>query len=138
MKKENFMKFSLLVTTLILGASAAQASSLVLAECRGSVVKGTVGEIYTIEQNTVGKKSEIVVKSQYDNGYSITIPVSGGTVKINSVQTLQANAQQGFGFNYEKKSLTIDFVSGNGVASTYEPMDMLTKKRTIYLTYCTR
>lgn len=132
------MKLGLLVTTLLLGASAAQASTVVLAECRGSVVKGNIGEIYTIEQNTDGKKSEIVVNSQYNNGYSITIPVSGGTVKINTAKTLQANSQQGFGFNYEKKSLTIDFVSGNGIASAYEPMDMLTKKRTIYLTYCTR
>ena len=132
------MKWGLFVTTLLLGASAAQASTVVLAECRGSIVKGSFGEIYRIEQNTKGKKSEIVVNSQYINGFSITIPVSGGTVKINSAKTLHANAQQGFGFNFEKKSLTIDFVSGNGIASSYEPMDMLAKKRTIYLTHCTR
>jgi hypothetical protein len=130
------MKLGLLFTTLLLGATSAHAATAVLAECRGSIVKDNIGEIYTIEQSA--DKSQIVVSSQYDNGYSIRIPVSKGAVKINSAQTLQASAEQGFGFNYEKKSLTIDFVSGNGRASAYDPMEMLTKKRVIYLTHCTR
>jgi len=132
------MNLGLLFTTLLLGAGTAQASTVVLAECRGSTVKGNIGEIYTIEQKTEGKKSEIVVSSQYENGYSITIPVSERTVKINSAKTLQATSVKGLGFNYDKKSLTIDFVSGNGRASSYEPLDMLSKARVIYLTYCTR
>ena len=92
------MKLGLLFTTVLLGASAAHASTVVLAECRGSVVQGSIGEIYTIERDTA--KSEITVNSQYENGYSIKIPLSKNALKINSAETLQVTSEQGFAFNY--------------------------------------
>lgn len=135
------MKLGLFVTTLLLGANMAQASTVLLAECLGSIVEGNYGENYAIRLNTEDSTgaSELVVDSQYIDGFSIKIPASKRTVKINSAETLVASAsKRSFGITSNKKTLVIDFVTGKGKATSYEPLDSLLKARIIYLNYCTR
>lgn len=124
------MKKGLLIAAMILGTGVAQASTQILAECRGSVVKGSLGEIYTI----VFDRGQISVNSQYRDGFSITIPANSATVKTNTDDTLVVNYKKSM---FNKKSLNIDFKTGKGQASQYSAIDSLLKARVIYLSDCT-
>lgn len=131
------MKLGLLAATILLGANMAQASTVLLAECRGSIVKGNIGETYTIELNTDEDTgaSKIVVNSQYINGFSIEIPVSKGTVTEYSEKSFEASAKQK---GFREQTLDIDFVSGKGIATSYNPLKSALKSDKIFLAYCTR
>ena len=124
------MKKGPLIAAMILVTTAAQASTQILAECRGSIVKGSIGEIYTIELGG----NQIAINSQYRNGFSITIPANSATVKANTDDKLVVNYKKSM---FNKKSLVIDFKTGNGQASQYSAIDSLLKARVIYLTDCT-
>lgn len=124
------MKKGLLFAAMILGTGAAQASTQILAECRGSVLKDSIGEIYTIELN----RGQIVVNSQYINGFSITMPANSATVKVNTDDKLVVNYKKSA---FNKKSLNIDFKTGKGQATQYSAIDSLLKARVIYLSHCT-
>jgi hypothetical protein len=130
------MNKGLLTLALLLGASTVHANTI--AECRGSTVEtsAAAGEIYTVSRTG----NSLVVVGQYVSSEPVTLALSPSTVKEDTAQTLKVeNSKKNIlGLTSYEAVLTIDFSTGNGTLSVYEPLESLLKPKVVYLASCSK
>ncbi len=131
------MTKSIVTLAVLLSGLSAQAAGTVIARCQGSVLEGrSMSENYTI---LVNEQNDLVVDSQYKDGFSISLSNAESSVKILSQETLVAQeVRRTLSIPFTKKSVVIDFKTGEGKAKQYLAIESLLKARTIYLFNCTR
>ncbi|MNT25509.1 hypothetical protein D3C72_1610290 [compost metagenome] len=126
------MKTALLALSLILGASTVNASTIV-ASCYGSYEKGRIGDNYTVSL----EGNKLFVTNPYVKPVSFYF--NDNTVEVDTAAQLRVvNVDRNRFFKDDKKSLTIDFTTGEGKLYVYEALVSAVKAKVVYLSHCTR
>ena len=128
------MNKALLALAMILGTTSANAATVV-ASCRGSIIENGVGEIVTVSRD--GNK--LVIDGQDVGAKPVSLVLNSGTVKEDSSNALKVvNIKKSLAITTSKKSLWIDFTTGQGELFVYQAGESLLKGKKIFLSSCTR